>query len=441
MSFFLFLLVNATLFLRPAEVVPELLGWPIFNFLIISCFVIALPEIFAYLSEQTLDAQPITLCVLALLVLVGVSSLANLEVEQAASAAFEFFKVVMYYMLFVSVVNSEQRLRRFVLWLLVFCFVLTTVAVLQYHEIIKLPTLSSALLDTDIDRGTGLEVRIRRLQGSGFFQDPNELCMILAALIPLGLYGASDRRAGLLRLFWLGELLLIAYAIALTQSRGGLLALLAGLGAVGIARFGARQTVALAALALPLLMVAYGGRQTEFTPSEGTGLSRVQVWSDWMTEFRASPVLGNGMTMKDEQIIPGQEVKLLAHNSYLQGFADLGVIGGMLFLGAFYLAVWTMFRIRRGYVQIVDPEMEKLHPFLLGTVVAYSVGMFSLSICYVMTTYMMLGLAAAFARVAATCPSLPLLRFDGKVLGRFALAGFSFLACLYVFIKVFIRWT
>ena len=41
--FILFLLVNATLFLRPSELFPELATWHIYKALIISCFLFVDP--------------------------------------------------------------------------------------------------------------------------------------------------------------------------------------------------------------------------------------------------------------------------------------------------------------------------------------------------------------------------------------------------------------
>ena len=49
LGFFLFLLVNAALFVRPAEVVPALVGWNIYEVLILACLAA---------SAQRLPARP-----------------------------------------------------------------------------------------------------------------------------------------------------------------------------------------------------------------------------------------------------------------------------------------------------------------------------------------------------------------------------------------------
>jgi hypothetical protein len=63
--------------------------------------------------------------------------------------------------------------------------------------------------------------------------------------------------------------------------------------------------------------------------------------------------------------------------------------------------------------------------------------MLSLSICYIIPTYMMLALSVSFtqiARRASLVPHAPL-RFDLPLLGRFAAAGVVTLLSIYVFVR------
>ncbi len=443
MSFFLFILVNATLFLRPGEIIPELLGVSIYEGLILSCFLFSLPELLHYLLSGSWDAKPITLCVVGILGAIVVSQLAGLKLEEAAKSGVFFLKVLVYYLLLVSVVNTPVRLRRFVFWLVWFTALLSLVTVLQFHEVIQLPTLK-VLKDVDIDMATGQPLIIQRLQGTGIFQDPNELCLMGAAILPLCWYQLANRRAGLSRVLWLAPLLLFLYAIGLTKSRGGFLALLAGLGVVLWCRLGPRKTLALAALGLPVVFLAFAGRQTSLSASNGTGQERIQVWRDWLFEFLHAPLFGNSMEVKDQTEekleLPGADVKLLAHNSYLQGFADLGLIGGLLFLGAFYIALASLNRLRSKQTQITDPELNRMHPYLFGTVAAFALGIMSLSLCYVIPTYLILGLAAAYVRVTPHFSLAPPVRMSGPVAGRVAIAGLVFLAGMFVITRLFINW-
>src|SRR5262245_46343354 len=173
MAFFLFILVNATLFIRPAEIIPEWQKLSIYEYLIVSCFVLALPEVLTYLTSRPLERQPITLCVFGILTAVVVSQLIALNLGDAWRSGFFFFKVVIYYLLLVSLLNTPARLRVFIGCLVWFCTVLALVTILQYEEVITLPTLKT-LTESDVDEVTGDESTFGRMQGSGIFFDPND---------------------------------------------------------------------------------------------------------------------------------------------------------------------------------------------------------------------------------------------------------------------------
>jgi O-antigen ligase len=300
------------------------------------------------------------------------------------------------------------------------------------------------LTEQELHPVTGELTTLGRLQGSGLFNDPNELGVMLAAAVLLALYLMCHSKSGLGFLYVL-PLGLFLYAIALTHSRGALLALVAGLGALMFTRFGMRRAALLAVCGLPVLLAVFAGRQTNLSAMQGTGQTRLQLWSDWLGEFRANPVFGKGLTLvedaekaKEDQTWQG--LKHAAHNSYLHGFAELGLIGGFFFLGAVGMALWSVLRLDPRRTRILDGDMRQLRPFLAGAVSAYAVGLLSLSMCYGVPTYLILGLAVAYARVTPHHPALPVERFDGRMAGRIALASVGFLAMTYVLVRVFVRW-
>src|SRR5688572_15533847 len=111
MAYFLFILVNATLFIRPAEIVPAWYGLEIYFYVILACFAFALPDVIRYLTDQSLETQPITLCVFGLLGAILIPSVALGDVAEAWRTGFYFAKVIIYYLLFVSLVTTPARLR------------------------------------------------------------------------------------------------------------------------------------------------------------------------------------------------------------------------------------------------------------------------------------------------------------------------------------------
>jgi hypothetical protein len=450
MSFFLFLLVNATLFIRPAEVVPAVHGWKIYEALILACFAAALPEILAHFTRRPPGSEPVTLCVFGLLLAVPLSHLGSANAEKAWETGFEFFKVVVYYVLLVSVINTPDRLRRFLYWVLGCCVVMVLVALLRFHGLIEIqappdPTPPQPGQKASVGEIPGAEafvkeaywdparqevVEFRRLGGTGRFKDPNDLCLAIVLAVPLCLYGLSDPRLGFARLLFIPALVVLGLALQGTLSRGGFLGLCAALMTLFWGRYGWRKTLALGALALPVLFVLFAGRMTNIQTGTGTGQDRIQLWSDWLQAFRGAPLLGVGPGTTEEV-----GLSLLAHNAFLQAYADLGLLGGPLFAGAFYFAILTLRRARTA--PVVSEEMGRLRPYLLAVLAGAAVCLLTLSLTYVIPTYLILGLATAYAGVAPAPRAEPLLRCDLQFVQRLAVVAVGALATIYVFMRVF----
>lgn len=431
LGFVLFLLVNAALFVRPAEIVPDLVGWNIYEILILACFALSFPAVLEQFSSKSLEERPVTVCVLGLFLAVVLSFLAQVDFANVFSQGVDFAKMVLYYVLFVGLVNTSARLRTFLFWMLVFATTTIALAVLQYHGYITLPNLNQTI-DGAKDAATGADKHIIRLCGSGIFHDPNELGVLISVSVVLGLYWASDLSSGPARLLWLAPLALFFYAMSLTQSRGALLALLAGLTVFLVSRHGWRTALLLGVFLVPALFMSLGDRQTDLSTQEGTAQDRIQIWSDAVMTMRQAPLFGVG-----REVFAKQE-GLVAHNSYLQCFVELGAFGGMLFLGAFYLATEPLLRLgdRRKYV-VADPEMSRLYPYVLGVVVSWAVGMLSLTLCYILPTYTILALATAYTRMVRSDPPLPTTRFDLRLLGRLLAVAVGGFAILYLFVRLF----
>ena len=82
---------------------------------------------------------------------------------------------------------------------------------------------------------------------------------------------------------------------------------------------------------------------------------------------------------------------------------------------------------------IVD---DRFRPYLLAACAAYAIGIMALSRAYVQPTYLVVGLAAAYARMAVTVPALPGLRVDGRLLVRIAGVSVAVLVGTYLFVRL-----
>jgi putative inorganic carbon (HCO3(-)) transporter len=436
-DFFLFLLVNATLFIRPSEVDPDLAGAPIYNALILANLFLASGSVIRQLDGRMLQCNPITAFVLCLAAVIPLSHMIHGQFALAIDAGFDAIKLTLYYLLLVGVISTPARLRRFLLCLVGFTVALTTLALLQFHEVIHISSLES-VGDSEVDPVTGEEYILQRLCSTGIYHDPNDLSTILLIGLAIGLFSMGNRRAGITRWLWLLPIGLFFHAFTQTHSKGGFLALLTAVTTLFQARFGWRKALPLAALALPAMFLGVGGRQTNISAGEDTAQDRIHLWAEGFALFRGSPILGIGSNRFAES------VGLVAHNSFIQAYAELGIVGGSAFLLAFGHAIVTLYRLHAHAGAIPDPEMRRLRPYLVATIVAYGVGLLSVSRNYAVPTYMVLGLSNAYLKIAAkSAPTLvpdPIPRLDGRLALRLGGLSVGFVIVSNMFIKAFIRY-
>src|SRR5262249_52301436 len=130
----------------------------------------------------------------------------------------------------------------------------------------------------------------------------------------------------------------------------------------------------------------------------------------------------------------------VAHNSFVHSYTELGFFGGTFFVAAFYLAIAALHRLKRRSLRISNPEIRRLRPYLFALVASYAVGMLSLSRGYVVPTYLTLGLAAAYLRLANVRPTLPLLRVSPWLVRRLLLVSAASVVGIYCYIRVFARY-
>ena len=433
MGFFLFLLLNAVLFLRPEELMPSITGLQIYYWVICANLIVCAPAILNQLAVKKLVRNPVTVCVLGVLATIFTSHLVRFDLWSARMGAFEFMKVVLYFLLLMAVVNSKKRMLWFLTAIVVFTLAINTLAVLQYHGTINIEALT-VLMQNDYDEATGAAFEIPRMRATGIFGDPNDLSMIIVAAVMICGASLFSPRLGMARFALAVPIGFLLYALTLTQSRGGLLALLAGCGTVVYFRYGWQKALLAAAAGVPVLL-AVGGRQADLggAMSGGTGEGRAELWSEGIQLFKTSPLFGIGFKKFAD------EVGLVAHNSYVHTVTELGFFGGMFFLGVFAISAFTLWQLSRKRKQIADPTLRRLLPFVCALLVAYGVSMFSLSRSYVVPTYLIAGLAATYIRLAAPRAAFKLPSFNFKMLQRLATAEVAMIAVTYLFIKVTVR--
>jgi O-antigen ligase len=187
-------------------------------------------------------------------------------------------------------------------------------------------------------------------------------------------------------------------------------------------------------LVIPVLLVVFAGRMTSISASDGTGQSRIQLWSESLGYFQQSPLFGIGM---DNYQSYSSHV---AHNSFIHSYTELGLFGGTLFVSAFYLALHGLYHVKAKQEPDLDPELRRLHPYLFALVFAYAVGISFLSRTYVVPTFLILGVATVYLRLHSRETRIELPDWRRLILPRLAGVSFTFLFMSYTFVRLLVNW-
>lgn len=430
MEFFFFIMVTATLFVRPAELVESLSVVPFYNITLSLCLVVAFIPLCNMLTSQRLTKDPVTFSVSIVMIMIFVSNMMNMDLYYARMNAFEFIKTLLYYLLLIVTVTTPSRVRSLLTWLVVFTAILTTVSLLHYNGTIvvaSLPTISRLTSDAD-DAATMVQ-----LNATGIYGDPNDFCSLLSVVIMICIYRLMDNRAGFTRVTWLIPLGLFFYALVLTRSRGGFLAMLAGFMAQLVSRFGWSRAILLGGITVPPLILIVGGRSTEFSSSTGgedTFESRLGFWREGFMLLVRHPLFGIGSGKFQDY------VGFVAHNSFVHASTELGLLGGAFFMGVFLFPLWFLQRLRPPLVNIADYDMNRLRPYLIAILVSTMVSMMSISRCYNVPTYMIPAIVVAYLRIVARQYPDALPELGGRLLIKLASVYLGVLTFTYIVVRV-----
>lgn len=430
----LFVLINATLFIRPAEVVPALMGLPIYEILNLACIGICFQQILTRLTGRELKNAPVTVCVLGLQASVILSHLSHFEISRSLDSAIFFVKPLLYYLMLVSVVDTPRRLNGFLTSLLLFTAALTFLALLHHHEVINVPAMAAVKDRWSAEGDEEAATEVVRICAAGIFGNPNDFARILVVGMLLALYRTMQKRAGVLRLLWAVLFLMMGYALHLTHSRGGLLSMMTGVGVLMWARIGWIKSAVVGAFVAPVLLVAFAGRQLDMTTKSGTGQHRIQLWIMGFEELKRSPLFGIGMQNYAEYF------GLVAHNSFVHCFVELGVIGGAFFAGSFFLAAWGPYKLVGKNGPPLDDEMRRLRAYVLAIIAGVVVGMLSSTRSYEIPTYAFLGISSAYMQVATARRSIPEFRVSGPLVRKTLAASMSMLVLTFLYARKAVNW-
>lgn len=263
--------------------------------------------------------------------------------------------------------------------------------------------------------------------GSLYYYDANEFATLAVMCVPLGVYFLVRPGSLWRRLAGGTAVVVLAVGIVWAGSRGGFLALIA-VGGFLLVRYRAiRVGWRIATTALLALIFAatatdkyWESMRTILAPQSDYNVTdeagRVQVWKRGWGYMLQHPLLGVGagnFPTAEGTISPliktapfGQGVKWsVAHNSFLQVGAELGIPGLLLFLWMLWSAFAALRAVQRRARPASrgerSPPSAQLAQAFAAAFIGYIVGGFFLSLAYADLLLVLVALTAGLSKVTA----------------------------------------
>lgn len=323
---------------------------------------------------------------------VGVAVSTALSTERQVSLIMftdVFVKIVVLYLLILNLTDTVRRA------------IALQVALATFSGFIGAYTIYSKLTSEVLVEGT-------RAAGVGMLGDPNDTALTLLLVTPFLIAAVLETR-GVRRAPFVVLLGFTLGGIIATQSRGGLLGLVAG--AVVLVRQRTRSRAVLlgisVVLALGLAIVAgvaeRKGLDTGRLDESAEG--RLVAWKAAFRMLSDHPLFGVGFEAFSFQFMnfatsSTMELKpMAAHNSYVLPLAEVGLFGSI----PFFVLLGISAKLAFGFMQRAPAAAPGLERALLqgyaGNLVAVLVSSFFLSQTWMWFIYILLGQAAAMARI------------------------------------------
>ncbi len=317
--------------------------------------------------DKTLAREPFLLSwpdthLLLVFLATGVISVSNsLWPSATLDACIEISKGILVYFLLINVITTRRRLRT-VFW----AFVLGA-GIAAGNTLSK---VARGIVD-----GHG------RARYAGVFENPNDLAVAMIIVLPLAiglLYGANLRQRVILG----GVIAMLPATVFYTFSRGGLVGLATALGIIGLRANNAGRFVLF--LAIIAVIAAYPLYADQWTREEGFSelggdysfMGRIFSIEIGTQMFLDNPWTGVGLgasALGMWEYVGWYEFYMSIHNTFAQLFAEVGLFGGLAYLGALAISLIGADRVSRSAKRRGDLELMYFAVTLESSLIAFLV--------------------------------------------------------------------
>ncbi len=382
MGFILVCFYVAILLVRPQEWYEPVKGYELVNIVAIPTILVAFIEQSKSKAGSFLFRNRLSQVMLGLFASVLLSQLSRLRVQGTIDAVREFGKIVILFYLVAILVNTPRRLKM-MMWIIIGCSML-----LAYHTYQQVQTGHGF---GNIEPYGSFDTGDFRVIGSGIFSDPNDFAMLYIMAMPFvfGLVAGGASIAS--KLLLICSLPPMVYVLWYTKSRGGVIGFCAMFLAYSWLSAKSLMVRLFLVVALLCAIVVFGPERARGAYVEGSASGRVMAWGYGIQMLKDNPLFGFGYMRWPEYST------MAAHNSAVNCFAELGLIGYFCWFTLCFTVVKSVLRIARAKDQ-VDLRTRRLANGLFAAQVGYLTAAFFLTRTYNPVLFFLLGMGVGLVR-------------------------------------------
>lgn len=241
--------------------------------------------------------------------------------------------------------------------------------------------------------------------------DPNYFTASAILCLPIAFYLIVRSSHRFDRRFSAACVVLIAAAILVDSSRGGLLALVA-VGGVILFQYRGRRVLILllgCALAVGLLLSPVSPLERLLHPQSSGVIAeddRLELWSAGLRMVARHPLMGIGLdnfkAVLPAYLEPGQNIDFIAHNTYVQMAAEMGLPGLLAFIWILAVTFRSLARSRRRASEADSTLIHCVTSGLFAGLAGFGVAIFFLSAQFLKSFWFVVFVSAAIEKLLPT---------------------------------------
>jgi putative inorganic carbon (HCO3(-)) transporter len=287
----------------------------------------------------------------------------------------------------------------------------------------------------------GTELKGGRVYYLGLLSDPNDMANVMLMALPLSLFLLRlDGGSIILKLTGLACFVFILIGVALTQSRGAVVAIAIML----ILFFAIQRRNWRVLLLIPPLFFAFQlivpeRFSGEDATAEASSAGRINAWSVGINLLKSSPLFGVGFGNFTDYY------RLTAHNSFVLAFSELGLFGYIIWFYMIFASFYICWMMRSSDIPGETRSKERVADYsrvqfafntLFYSMVGISVTSFFLSRTYMPALYLLVGMIFGLYTMSVNVFGINERLVGRTMFIRSTICSLAFVGLIYIVVRV-----